>query len=167
MFKKKFVPFAFLIGMCLSVFLIGCGTNETAEENIGETGRTSFDIVSNITDTNMSYNIDDLKKEVEAKGYAATKVDEIENTYFSVENTDYIINDEKFSVYQYNEEDRTKLEDDLRGVTEDGMMINTKTMNWNKSPHIYKKGRVVVLYDGDNETVLTEAKEILGSPILG
>ena len=91
----------------------------------------------------------------------------MEKSYFSAKNTDYIINDEKFSVYQYNKEDKDKLEADLRSVTDNGVKINGATMNWKTAPHIYKKGRVVVIYDGDNETALTEAKEILGSPILG
>jgi len=174
MIKKRLVPLAFVIGISLSVFLLGCGTKETVddiskkvEEGAKKTGEATFDLVSKITDTTMDYNIDDLKRDIEAKGYIAKEVQEVGKSYFSVKNTDYIINDEKFSVYQYNKEDKAKLEDDLRSVTDNGMKINGETVNWKISPHIYKKGRVVVIYDGDNETAITEGKEILGPPILG
>jgi hypothetical protein len=174
MIKKRLVPLAFVIGITLSVFLLGCGTKETVddiskkvEEGAEKTGEAAFDLVSNITDTTMDYNNDDLKRDVEAKGYIATEVQEVEKSYFSAKNTNYVINDEKFSVYQYNKEDKDKLEADLRSVTDNGKKINGATVNWKTAPHIYKKGRVVVIYDGDNETALTEVKEILGPPILG
>lgn len=32
MFKKRFITLAFLIGMSLSVFLMGCGTNKTVDD---------------------------------------------------------------------------------------------------------------------------------------
>ncbi|PRR81348.1 hypothetical protein [Clostridium vincentii] len=174
MFKKKFVPFAFIIGISLSVFLLGCGTNETSEdiskkveEGVTKTGETASDLVKKITDSTMDYNSDDLKKDVESKGYIPKEVEEGGKSYFSAENNDFIINGETFSVYQYNAEDNTKLEDDLRSVTDNGMKINDTNVNWKTAPHIYKKGRVVVIYDGDNEIALTEAKEILGNPVLG
>ena len=174
MIKKRFILFAFLIGIFLSVFLLGCGTKEPVEDiskkieqGAQKTGEATLDLVSKITDTSMDYNKDNLKKDVEAKGYIAKEVEEKEKPYFLAEHTNYIVNDEKFSVYQYNNEDKDKLEADLKSVTDSGVMINGATVNWKTAPHIYKKGRVVVIYDGDNETVLTEAKEILGSPILG
>lgn len=174
MVKRIVFSLAFVIGIFSSVFLVGCKTKEIGD-NIGEkveegaekTGEATLDLVSKITDTSMDYNKDDLRKDVEGKGYIAKEVEETEKPYFSAENTNYIINNEKFSVYQYNKEDKIKLEDDIKSITDNGMKINGVSMNWSKAPHIYKKGRVVVVYNGDNEIVLTEAKEILGQPILG
>ena len=174
MVKKIIFSLAFIIGIFSSVFLVGCKTKETGdnigkkvEEGAEKTGGATSDLVSKITDTSMDYNKDDLRKDVEAKGYIAKQVEETEKPYFSAENTNYIINNEKFSVYQYNKEDKIKLEDDIKSITDNGMKINGVSMNWSKAPHIYKKGRIVVIYNGDNEIVLTEAKEILGQPILG
>lgn len=174
MIKRKVVSLAFVIGMFLSVFLLGCGTKETVddigkkvEDGAEKTGEATSNLVSKITDTSMDYSKDDLKRDVEAKGFIAKEVEKTEKPYFSAENTNYIVNDEKFSVYQYNKEDKVKLEDDIKSITDNGMKINGVNMNWSKAPHIYKKGRVVIIYNGDNEIVLTEAKDILGLPILG
>jgi len=174
MINRRVAPLALVMGIFLSAFLLGCGTKgnveeigKKVEEGAKKTGEATSDLMSKITDTSMDYNKDDLKRAVEEKGYIAKEVEETEKLYFSAENTNYIINDEKFSVYQYNKEDRVKLEYDIKSITENGMKINGVNMNWNKAPHIYKKGRLVVIYNGDNEIVLTEAKEILGQPILG
>jgi len=174
MIKKRVIILISFMEIAFAVLLIGCGSNETGED-IGKriedgakkTNESAFDLGANITDTNMDYDKDALKTEVEAKGYIAKEILEVGNSYFSVENIDYIINDEKFSVYQYNKEDKNKLEEDLNSITDNGMKINNVNINWKKAPHIYKKGRLVVIYDGDNEVALTEAKEILGTPILG
>ena len=83
MIKKRLVPFAFVIGISLSVFLLGCGTKEPVddiskkvEEGAKKTGEATLDLVSKITDTSMDYNKDDLKRDVEAKGYIAKEVEE-------------------------------------------------------------------------------------------
>lgn len=174
MIKRKVVSLVLVMGIFLSSFLFGCGTKENSndigkevEEGTEKTGDAGSDLMSKITDNSMDYNKDDLKRDVEEKGYITNQVEDTEKPFFSVENTNYIINDEKFSVYQYNKDDKVKLEDDIKSITDNGMKINDVNMNWNKAPHIYKKGRLLVIYLGDNEIVLTEAKEILGQPILG
>ena len=174
MIKKVMFSLTFVIGIFLSIFLLGCGTKETVddigkkvEEGVEKTGEATSDIVSKITDMSMDYDKDDLKKDVEAKGYIPKEVDDMEKQYFSAEKTNYIINDEKFTIYQYNKEDKLRLEDDIRSIKENGMIINGVNMNWSSAPHMYKKGRIVVIYTGDNEIVLTEAKDLLGMPILG
>ena len=63
--------------------------------------------------------------------------------------------------------DSEKLMNDLKTITNNGATINGKAITWTAAPHVYKKGRIIVIYDGSNETTLTDLKDILGDPILG
>ena len=84
----------------------------------------------------------------------------------SVENDDYTINGDRLSIYEYDESAKSTLEGDLKSITDNGMMINGNKTSWTKAAHIYKKGRLVVIYDGNNESILTTLKEVLGEPLL-
>ncbi|HEY5523706.1 MAG TPA: hypothetical protein VIK26_00025, partial [Clostridium sp.] len=88
MIKKRVFPLAFIIGISLLFFLLGCGTKEAVddiskkvEESAKKTGEATLDLVSKITDTTMDYNIDDLKRDIEAKGYIAKEVQEGGKSY--------------------------------------------------------------------------------------
>ncbi|MGG7177636.1 hypothetical protein ACQPU1_08595 [Clostridium paraputrificum] len=191
MVRKKIVLLVLTLSMTFSTILFGCSAKKTLEntgdmveegankvgdsvkegvDKVGETakdvGESGSDLISKITDTSMEYSRDDFKVALENKGYKLQKV-EGSKSIFSVENDEYSINGDRISIYEYGKDDRAKLEGDIKTITENGTMINGSRMNWTSAPHIYKKGRIVVVYDGNNETTLTALKEILGNSILG
>lgn len=133
-----------------------------AVENVGE---GAANIVDNITDNTMTYNEADFKRDLEKSG-AKVKETEASQSHFSIDNKDYTIDGEKISVYEYDENDAATLRNDISTITNNGATINNKNITWNKKAHIYKKGRLVVVYDGDNEKTLKILNDSLGNSLL-
>ena len=164
--KKKLTCLILSLGLSLSLAGCGCGKtndgNNTAG-NVIEEGAAN--IVDNITDTTMNYNASDFRRDLEKSG---AKVEETEasQSHFSIDNKDYTIDGERISVYEYDEDAASTLKNDLSTVTNNGATINNKDVKWNKKAHIYKKGRIVVVYDGDNEKVLKVLNDTLGNSLL-
>ncbi|MCI6190976.1 MAG: hypothetical protein MSA89_14525 [Clostridium sp.] len=178
--KKKLTCLILSLGLSLSLAGCGCGKNNDGNNTVGnviengadtvgdavkDVGEGAANIVDNITDTTMDYNASDFRRDLEKSG---AKVEETEasQSYFSIDNKDYTIDGERISVYEYDEDDATTLRNDLSTVTNNGTTINNKDVKWNKKAHIYKKGRIVVVYDGDNEKVLKVLNDTLGNSLL-
>lgn len=187
--KKKLLALVLALSLATSTTFIGCNKN-TAEnagdkikngaedvgdaakrgiEDVGEgiknVGEAGVGLWDKVTDNSMTYNEDDFKKEIEKKGYKLTEIED-SKSLLSVENDDYTINGDRLSIYEYDESAKSTLEGDLKSITDNGMMINGNKTSWTKAAHIYKKGRLVVIYDGNNESILTTLKEVLGEPLL-
>ena len=178
--KKKLTCLILSLGLSLSLAGCGCGKNNDGNNTVGnviengadtvgdavkDVGEGAANIVDNITDTTMDYNASDFRRALEKSG---AKVEETEasQSYFSIDNKDYTIDGERISVYEYDEDDATTLRNDLSTVTNNGTTINNKDVKWNKKAHIYKKGRIVVVYEGDNEKVLKVLNDTLGNSLL-
>ena len=178
--KKKLTCLIISLGLSLSLAGCGCGRNNDGNNTVGnviengantvgdtvrDVGEGTANIVDNITDTTMNYNASDFRRDLEKSG---AKVEETEasQSHFSIDNKDYTIDGERISVYEYDEDAASTLKNDLSTVTNNGTTINNKDVKWNKKAHIYKKGRIVVVYDGDNEKVLKVLNDTLGNSLL-
>lgn len=135
-------------------------------EGAKELGEKGMDLVNKVTDTGMEYTEDNFKEDMTKRGIVLEETEEAKSL-FSVENDDYLVNGERISVYEYNKESKSNLESDLRTVADNGMTINSTNVKWSNTPHMYKKGRLIVIYDSNNATVLQNLKEVLGVPLLG
>lgn len=187
--KKKLLSLVLALGLATSTAFIGCNDNtaknagediKNGAENVGDAAKDGIEDIGNgikdvgekgsglwdkVKDMSMTYNEDDFEREIENMGYKLIEVED-SKSFLSVENDDYTINGDKISVYEYDESAKGTLEADLKSITDNGMVINGNKVNWTKAPHIYKKGRIVVIYDGNSEAILTALKEILGEPLL-
>ena len=178
--KKKLTCLIISLGLSLSLAGCGCGRNNDGNNTVGnviengantvgdtvkDVGEGAANIVDNITDTTMNYNASDFRRDLEKSG---AKVEETEasQSHFSIDNKGYTIDGERISVYEYDEDAASTLKNDLSTVTNNGATINNKDVKWNKKAHIYKKGRIVVVYDGDNEKVLKVLNDTLGNSLL-
>lgn len=125
---------------------------------------TTESLVGRMTDTTMEYNKEDLKKALEKDGY---KVEETtaSQSHFSVDNKDFKVDGETISVYEYEANAADAIKTDLGTVTGNGAKINNKEVKWNKQGHIYKKGRLIVVYDGDNADLIKSLNSALGNPL--
>ncbi len=52
-------------------------------------------------------------------------------------------------------------------VARDGGAVGTTKIHWVGSPHFYKKGKLLVLYVGDNDKVLKVLEAVLGQQFAG
>ena len=133
-----------VLGGCTVGEKVG-NTTEKVAENIKDGGEG---LVRKVTDTSMEYTNTDFNKALEDKGYNLKE-------------------SETVTVYEYDTNGSSTLESDLGSINSDGTIINGTKMEWANAPHIYKKGRIVVVYDGKNESVLTTLNDLLGSPLIG
>ena len=167
----------------LSSIFTGCGCSNTkngAEEDIKNGVEKSTDNVQNATesikdvtkdlfetlkDKSMAYSKEDFVNALKTKGIT---VEEVENKteYFTANKYAYKINNETVYVYEYEANDTDKLKEELNSISEGGNKIKGSTIEWKTKPHIYKKGRIISIYDGKNEDTLKLLSEILGDPIL-
>ena len=179
---KRSKLLALCMASCIAVssLLFGCNAKEDAKnaadnvkngvEDIGEGVKEGTEsLVDKITDDSMTYNEDDFKKELQNQGVNIQKV-ENSKPLFSVDSDDYILsnlNNQKISIYQYEEGDKDKIRNDIASIKDNGTTINGQKVTWNAAPHIYKKGRLLVVYDGEDSGTLDTLRDLLGIPVLG
>lgn len=140
----------------------GVDKTENATEGIKDATVNLFDLVK---DKTMDYSKEELVRDLKDKGL---NVESLEDTseYFSVEKVAYKINNDAIFIYEYSLSDEDKIKSDINSITDNGNVINGSTVKWTSKPHVYKKGRLMAIYDGKNEDTLNKLKEILGTPIL-
>jgi hypothetical protein len=173
MIKKGTFSLILAFSLAIMTSLYGCNAKKTIEDasdNIKQgsenTVKNSVDLVEKIKDTSMEYGKEDFKKDLDKKG-VKTETSDTTKPYFSVKSEDYKIVGGSLSVYEYDVNGKDKLLKDIGTIAENGTVINGTKISWSKAPHIYKKGRVVVIFDGDDEVTLTSLKDILGEPLIG
>ncbi len=152
------------------------GTNDT--KNAIEKGKedlknTTEEVKKKFDETETKYTKDQFIKDLKAKGFDP-KVSKEENNnsknknmkIFSVNKEVIKIKGGELSLYEYGPNEKGTLEKDMNSITNSGANINGNPMTWNVKPHFYRKGRVLIVYDGDSKEILTSLKEILGDPII-
>lgn len=188
MIRKKIVALTLALFVASSSLLYGCGSSNTKEdvENAGDNVKDSAenageavkdageavvdgtsDIISKIKDNTMTYNEENFKADLEKASSPPSEIINGEKSFFSVDADTFVINNQNVLVYEYKESDKNALESDLKTISNNGMTINGKDTNFKNPPHIYKKGRIVVVYDGEDNATLTTLENLLGTPILG
>lgn len=63
------------------------------------------------------------------------------------------------------------MEKDASTINKDASEIsrayNPIKIEWPKTPHFYKKGKIIVQYIGDDEKIISDLKEIMGEQFAG
>ena len=95
----------------------------------------------------------------------AEKGDSVEQAFFSVVGTYVNFNGESVQVFEYDTAET--MESDAVLVDASGSSIGTSMVTWIATPHFYKKGRILVLYVGDNPETLEALESVLGPQFAG
>lgn len=91
--------------------------------------------------------------------------DSVEQVFFSVKGRILKVNGMDVQVFEY--ESAEAMEADAVQVSADGGSVGTSMVSWMATPHFFKSGRVLVLYVGDDATVLEALKSELGEQFAG
>ena len=75
------------------------------------------------------------------------------------------LNGESVQVFEYDSAET--MESDAVLVDADGGTIGTSMVSWMATPHFYKKGRILVLYIGDNQEMLRLLESVLSAQFAG
>lgn len=149
------------------------GANETKEkvkEGVNDIRNTADETMEKFTDEESKYDKNAIIKDLKEKGFNPKVTDTKANNnqkIFSVDKQIVKIKDGELSLYEYPGDSKGKLEGDIKSIQDNGKMINGTTMTWNTAPHFYKKGRVLVVYDGNSQEIINALNEILGNPFIG
>lgn len=141
--KSKF-SFPLMVLLVTALILTACGGEPASAQGFG-----------------MEEFIEALREQ----GVDAEKGDSVEQAFFSVIG-DYVnFNDESVQVFEYDSPET--MESDAALVAPDGGSIGTSMVTWVATPHFYKKGRILVLYIGDNAETLKLLETVLGPQFAG
>lgn len=72
----------------------------------------------------------------------------VNQPFFSVAGQRMLVDGEEIQVFEYQDGTMARLE--AATIAPDGSMIGTTTINWIATPHFYQKGKLLVVYIGDN-----------------
>lgn len=141
--KSKF-SFPLLVLLVTALILTACGGEPASTQGFGT---------------------EEFIEALREQGVDAERGDSVEQAFFSVIG-DYVnFNDESIQVFEYDSPET--MESDAALVAPDGGSIGTSMVTWVATPHFYKKGRILVLYIGDNAETLKLLETVLGPQFAG
>ncbi len=118
--------------------------------------------------TPKNQSVEDSASLVSALQTAGAKIEvgeSVEQVFFTVTGQIIKVNDTDVQVFEY--ETAEAMESDAAQVAPDGGSIGTSMVAWVATPHFYKAGRILVLYIGDDQTVLELLEGALGPQFAG
>ena len=113
----------------------------------------------------QGYGTTEFLQELREKGAEAESGESIEQPFFSVIGDTVQLNGENLQVFEYDSAET--MESDAVLVDADGGSIGTSMVSWMATPHFFKKGRILVLYVGDNTETLGLLESVLGAQFAG
>ncbi|MEG2108146.1 hypothetical protein [Clostridium sp.] len=176
--KNKLNKLILLATIFTSISILGCnaakeGVNDaknTVEKATEDVKKGTEDMVNKFTEEETKYDKSAFIKDLEAKGFEPKSDGTIKDDKYKVTSIDgemLKIKGGELRVYEYKTDQKESLNSDINSIQENGYNINGNKIEWKVSPHFYRKGRVVVIYDGDSQDVMKVLSEILGSPFIG
>lgn len=98
-----------------------------------------------------------------ASGLTVNPVAKVSQQVLSGSGETVQVNSETIQVYEYP--DAKAAQDDAANVQPNGTVPGV-TVTWPGQPHFYRKERIIVIYPGTNQTVLTALESALGKPFV-
>lgn len=103
---------------------------------------------------------------LQASGATAEVGDSVSQDFFHTDGQFITINGtEGIQVFEYKSPEA--MESDASQVAPDGGSIGTSMVNWVDTPHFYKSGRIIVLYIGNDQTILDLLEKVMGPQFAG
>ncbi|MEO7839674.1 MAG: hypothetical protein ABIU06_10010 [Anaerolineales bacterium] len=144
----------FVLLLVIAITVSGCAGNASATISPTST------IESAIVEDQAS-----LVAALQAEGAAIEAGDPVEQDFFSPLGNIIKVNGADVQVFEY--ESAEAMENEASQVAPDGGSIGTSMVMWVDPPHFYKAGRIIVLYIGSDETVLSLLEQVLGKQFAG
>ena len=114
-----------------------------------------------------------LAQQLRDVGFEVEEAGEVSCPLFSGVGFELFLGDESLETLEY--QDEAALEADASRVSEDGMRIETVVggqtsvtdIAFNSPPHYFSRDRMLVMYVGDDATLLTALEELMGPQFAG
>jgi hypothetical protein len=146
--------FLFILLLVISIMMSGCGGNASA--TISPTSTTE---VKGVEDQAS------LIAALQEAGATVEVGDPITQPFFTPEGNVIKVNGSDVQVFEY--ESSEAMESEASQVAPDGGSIGTSMVNWMDTPHFYKAGRIIALYVGSDEAILSLLEKAIGPQFAG
>jgi len=100
-----------------------------------------------------------------ASGATIESGDSVTQDFFTPEGNILTVNGQDVQVFEY--ESAADMEAEASQVAPDGGSVGTSMVSWMAPPHFYKAGRIIVLYVGNDSTVLGLLEKVMGHQFAG
>ena len=148
--KCRILPILLLV---FALMMSGCGN---ASKSSSPTASTEPVIVQDQAS---------LIAALQAAGATVETGSPVAQAFFSPEGSIIKVNGADVQVFEY--ESAEAMESEAAQVAPDGGSIGTSMVTWMDTPHFYKAGRIIVLYVGSDESVLSLLENALGPQFAG
>ena len=106
-----------------------------------------------------------LVDSLRAAGAKVEPAGEVSQPFFSVKGQIIKVSGSDVQVFEYAS--AAAADTEAKGVSPDGSVVGRSRVGWIAPPHFYKKGKLVVLYLGDDTTVIKVLESVLGRQFAG
>jgi len=108
---------------------------------------------------------DELVAALHDNGFEVEGLDPIMQPFFTPEGRVLDVDGHQVQVYEYSNEDDALAE--AATISSDGSSIGTTMVTWVEAPHFFMSGNLIVLYVGEEESVIKGLEMILGPQMAG
>jgi membrane-associated protease RseP (regulator of RpoE activity) len=108
---------------------------------------------------------DTLVSDLKGAGAEVALGSTLQQSFFSVEARILKVNGEEVQVFEYPYASTANAQ--AARVSNTGSTIGTSMISWVNTPHFFKKGGLIVLYVGKNQSILDALKKTLGEQFAG
>lgn len=110
--------------------------------------------------------LSNLIKNLRAKGaIVAITNEKFSQPFFSTTARIMNVNGQSVQVFEYAQ--ASKADSEAKRVSSNGMTIGTSKPSWLSTPHFFKTEKLIVLYVGDDQTILRILQSTLGNQFAG
>jgi hypothetical protein len=162
MVKDKLYVGAILI--LVIIFLVGC-TGDQRQESPTPVPTPSSPTPPVTSHGGPVKDFVSLVDNMRGSGANVEPVGEVTQPFFAVEGFVIRVDGADVQVFEYS--DIATAESEAQLVSPDGSSVGTSMISWIASPHFYNKERLIVLYVGDDTSVLATLEEVLGKQFAG
>jgi hypothetical protein len=107
-----------------------------------------------------------LVRRFRAQGASVRSTKErVRQPFFSVPGRIMKVNNEGIQVFEYS--NRATTQNQAKSVSPDGLTIGNSKPSWMSTPHFFKSQKLIVIYVGDDQTILRILQAELGKQFAG
>ena len=125
---------------------------------------TSIIYVMN-TSNNESFSYESLFNNLKKYDPSIKESNVTKEIFFKVPAKVIKVGEDKIQIYEYPSAE--EMEKEALMISEEGYKVKNVIINWFKSPHFYKRNKILILYLGDDENIKNELERIVGNEFIG
>ncbi len=106
-----------------------------------------------------------LLASLQTAGLAAAEGGDVSQSFFSVPGKVLLLGSDELQVYEYASPEAAAA--DVQSVSADGKTVGAAVLDWISTPHFFSTGNVVLIYVGEDSTILQTLQSMFGTQFAG